>query len=114
MVLGTSEAQLFGIHMKRVRLFIILITAVITGIVTAFCGPIAFVGLAVPNLIRIVMKTQHHSLLIVGCALTGAVFLLLCDIAILHLEQYFSLPINALTSLIGAPFVILLVLRRLK
>ncbi len=114
LVLGASEASMLGIRIKRVRLFIILITAIITGIVTAFCGPIAFVGLAIPNLIRIVMKTQSHGILILGSMLTGAIFLLLCDIAIQYFETEFSLPINALTSLIGAPFVILLVLRRLR
>lgn len=114
LVLGASEATMLGVRIKRVRLLIILITAIITGIVTAFCGPIAFVGLAVPNLIRIVMKTQQHGILILGSLLTGAMFLLLCDITIQYLESEFSIPINALTSLIGAPFVILLVLRRLK
>lgn len=114
LVLGANEASMLGVRIKRVRLLIILITAVITGVVTAFCGPIAFVGLAVPNLIRIVMKTQNHGYLIIGSLLTGAIFLLICDILIQSLESDFSLPINALTSLIGAPFVILLVLRRLR
>lgn len=114
LVLGSTEAALLGVRIKRVRLLIILITAVITGVITAFCGPIAFVGLAVPNLIRIVMKTQRHGYLILGSLLTGAIFLLLCDIAIQQLETEFKLPINALTSLVGAPFVILLVLRRLR
>lgn len=114
LVLGASEAAMLGVRIKRVRFLIILITAVITGVVTAFCGPIAFVGLAVPNLIRIVMKTQNHGYLILGSLLTGAIFLLICDIAIQLLETKFALPINALTSLVGAPFVILLVLRRLR
>ena len=114
LVLGTSEASMLGVRMKRVRLLIILITAVITGIVTAFCGPIAFVGLAVPNLIRIVMKTQNHAYLLLGSLLTGAIFLLICDIIVQNLQGHFPMPINALTSLIGAPFVILLVLRRLR
>lgn len=114
LVLGSTEASMLGVRIKRVRLLIILITAIITGIVTAFCGPIAFVGLAIPNLIRIVMKTQNHAVLILGSMLAGALFLLLCDISIQFLETSFSLPINALTSIIGAPFVILLVLRRLR
>lgn len=114
LVLGVSEATLLGVRIKRVRLLIILVTAIITGVVTAFCGPIAFVGLAIPNLIRIVMKTQNHTWLILGSALCGGVFLLLCDITIQSLEDQFPIPINALTSLIGAPFVILLVLRRLR
>lgn len=114
LVLGASEASLLGVRIKQVRLVIILITAVITGVVTAFCGPIAFVGLAVPNLIRILMKTQSHGSLILGSLLTGAIFLLVCDILIQSVESEFALPINALTSIIGAPFVILLVLRRLR
>lgn len=114
LVLGASEAKLLGVRIKRVRLVIILITALITGVVTAFCGPIAFIGLAIPNLIRIVMKTQNHAILIIASALCGAVFLLLCDIVIQLMESAFVIPINAFTSLIGAPFVILLVLRRLR
>lgn len=114
LVLGTSEASNLGVRIKRVRLLIILITALITGVVTAYCGPIAFIGLAIPNLIRIVMKSQNHAVLIIGSALCGGVFLLLCDIVIQRMESSFVIPINAFTSLIGAPFVILLVLRRLK
>lgn len=114
LVLGDLEAKLLGTNIKRVRLIIILITAVVTGLVTAFCGPIAFVGLAVPNLVRIMFKTQNHFVLIIASAIIGAIFILLCDIAIQMIEPYFIMPINALTSLIGAPFVILLVLRRLR
>lgn len=114
LVLGSTEAESLGVRMKRVRILIILVTAVITGVVTAFCGPVAFVGLAIPNLIRIVMKTQNHALLIIASALCGSVFLLLCDILIQRMEDMYVLPINALTSIIGAPFVILLVLRRLR
>ncbi|MFT6982753.1 MAG: iron complex transport system permease protein [Crocinitomicaceae bacterium] len=114
LVLGDKEARLLGTNIKRVRVVIILITAIITGVVTAFCGPIAFVGLAVPNLVRILFKTQSHAILIIASILLGAMFILLCDIAIQLIEPYFIMPINALTSIIGAPFVILLVLRRLK
>ena len=114
LVLGASEAKLLGVRIKRVRLLIILITALITGVITAYCGPIAFVGLAVPNLIRIVMKTQNHRTLIIASALCGGLFLLLCDVIIQLMEESFVLPINAFTALIGAPFVIILVLKRLK
>ncbi len=114
LVLGTHEAALLGVRLKRVRLLIILITALITGVVTAFCGPIAFIGLAIPNLVRIVMKTQNHRLLIIASALCGAIFLVLCDIVVQAIESSFTIPINAFTSLIGAPFVILLVIRRLR
>lgn len=114
LVLGESEAKLLGVRIKKVRLFIIAITAIITGLVTAYCGPIAFVGLAVPNLVRILFKTQNHLVLIMASIITGAMFILICDIAIQLIEPYFVIPINALTSIIGAPFVILLVFRRLR
>jgi iron complex transport system permease protein len=114
LVLGDKEAQLMGVRIRRIRLIIILITAVITGMITAFCGPIAFVGLAVPNLVRILFKTQNHFVLILASLIIGALFVLFCDVGIQLLEPYFVIPINGLTSLIGAPFVILLVLKRLK
>jgi iron complex transport system permease protein len=114
LVLGETEAQLLGVRIKGVRIFIILVTAIVTGLVTAFCGPIAFVGLAVPNLVRILFKSQNHFVLILASAIVGAMFILICDIGIQLIEPYFIIPINALTSLVGAPFVILLVLRRLR
>jgi len=114
LVLGDQEAKLLGTNIKRVRLIIILITAIVTGLVTAFCGPIAFVGLAVPNLVRILFKSQNHFVLIIASAIIGGIFILLCDIAIQIIEPHFVMPINALTSLIGAPFVIILVLKRLR
>jgi len=114
LVLGSGEAKLLGVRIKRVRFFIILITALITGVITAYCGPIAFVGLAIPNLIRILLKTQNHAILIFVSLLCGGIFLLICDIIIQLLESSFLIPINAFTSIIGAPFVILLVLKRLK
>ncbi|MBL1281520.1 MAG: iron ABC transporter permease [Fluviicola sp.] len=114
LVLGENEAKLLGVNIKRVRLIIISITAILTGIITAFCGPIAFVGLAVPNLVRILFKTQQHFILISASLLMGALFILICDIVIQLLEPHFLLPINVLTSIIGAPMVILFILKRLK
>lgn len=114
LVMGQQHAQLMGIHFRRVRFLIICVTALLTGLITAFCGPIAFVGLAVPNLIRLLMKTQHHGVLLMACLLFGALFVLICDISIQLLESHFLLPINVFTSLIGAPIVVLLVLRRLR
>ncbi len=113
-VLGEQHAKLLGINVSNTRFIIILITAVLTGITTAFCGPISFVGLAVPNLTRILFKTQQHKILIPGTLLIGGIFILFCDIIIKLLENHFIIPINVLTSLIGAPMVIWLVLKRLK
>ena len=113
LVLGENQALMLGIQIKYVRLFLIIITAILTGLITAFCGPIAFVGLAVPNLVKLLFKTQSHSVLLLGCLLIGSVFLLLCDILVQLLESTVHIPINALTSIIGAPFVIVIVLKRL-
>ena len=113
LVIGEEEAQLLGVNSKTIRLFIISITALLTGLITAFCGPIAFVGLAVPNLVRITFKTQNHFTLIFASVFIGGGFVLVCDILIQLLENNIHIPINALTSLLGSPFVVLIVLKRL-
>ncbi len=114
LVIGEENAKLLGVNIKRARLFIIALTAVFTGLITAFCGPIAFVGLAVPNLVRMILKTQSHVTLIVSSALVGAIFILLCDICIQLIEPHFLIPINIFTSLIGAPFVVFIILKKLR
>lgn len=114
LVLGHEQAKLLGLNYRRMRFFIIGVTAILTGLITAYCGPIAFVGLAVPNLVRILLKTQHHGLLIVSSALIGGIFVLLCDALIQLLENHVMIPINVFTSIIGAPIVVLLILRKLR
>lgn len=114
LVLGETEAKLMGVKIKSTRYIIIAITAILTGIITAFCGPIAFIGLAVPNIARIIFKTQNHHVLIGASFLLGAIFLLSVDIFIQLLESRIVIPINALTSIIGAPIVVLIVFRKLK
>jgi iron complex transport system permease protein len=111
-VLGQDQAFQLGVRTQRVRFSMLAITALLAGSITAYCGPIAFVGLAIPNLGRQLLRTQDHLLLILFCLLFGALFLLGCDILSVYLEPYFSLPINVLTSLIGAPYIAYLVLRR--
>jgi iron complex transport system permease protein len=113
LVLGETEADQLGISIRRVRMLIIVCTALLTGLVTAFCGPIAFIGLAIPNLVKILFKTQDHRILIPASLLLGAVFLVCCDILVQIFATYVPLPINAVTSLIGAPMVIYFILKRL-
>ncbi len=113
LVLGDSQALMLGVRVKYIRIILIGITAILTGLITAFCGPIAFVGLAVPNLVKLLFKTQSHFTLFIGCLLTGSIFLLICDIIVQLLESTIHIPINALTSIVGAPFVIVIVLKRL-
>ena len=101
-----------GIKVNLVRFFILLLTALLAGSITAYCGPIAFVGLAIPNLARAILKTQDHLPLILFSVLMGALFLIVVDIVILLLDPWLSLPVNVLTAVLGAPYVAYLMLRR--
>lgn len=112
LVIGQENASMLGISVKNVRILTILIAAVLTGLITAFCGPIAFIGMAVPNLVKMIFKTQNHKLLIAGSIIVGGLFLLICDILVQLLANTMLLPINAITSMIGAPFVIYIILKR--
>ncbi len=114
LVLGEDECRLMGYNIKRLRLSIVFITALFTGLITAYCGPIAFVGLAVPNLTRILFKTQNHLMLLIANLLFGAFFMLSCDLLIQLFSGTILIPINALTSLLGAPFVIYILIRKLR
>lgn len=112
MLLGESYAESMGINPKRLRWMMISSTGLLAGSITAFCGPIAFVGIAVPHLARMIWKTSDHKILFLGSSIIGAFLLLLCD-AISQLPGTAqSLPINAVTSLVGAPIVISLVIRK--
>jgi len=114
LVFGERSAGLLGLKISQVRFLIMGITALLAGLITAFCGPIAFVGLAVPNLTRILLRTQNHRWLILGNLFFGAIFLLLCDSIIQLFSKQIALPINAFTSIIGAPFVVFILMRKLK
>jgi iron complex transport system permease protein len=111
MLLGESYAQSMGMAVLRSRLFIILATSLLTGAVTAFCGPIAFIGIAVPHMARMLFRTADHRILLPATLLLGAGILLACDILAQLPGSDKILPINAVTSLIGAPVVIWLVIR---
>jgi ABC-type Fe3+-siderophore transport system permease subunit len=112
LLLGENYAQSMGVKTGKMRWLMILSTGVLAGGITAFCGPIAFIGIAVPHLARMVWKSSDHRLLFPGSALVGAILLLLCD-AVGQLPGMAStLPINAVTSLIGAPIVISLIIKK--
>jgi iron complex transport system permease protein len=114
LVIGEKSAALLGLPVKSIRMFVLLLTALFAGLITAFCGPIAFVGIAIPNLTRILFQTTNHRYLIMGNCLIGAIFLLLTDSFIQVLEGQLSIPLNAITSIIGAPFVVFLLMRKLR
>lgn len=113
-LLGENYAQSMGINIRRTRLVFVLAVSLITGGVTAFCGPIAFVGLAVPHLVRLFIKTSNHKILLPATILGGAALLLFCDILAQLPGRTQILPLNAITSLIGAPVVIWMILRNKK
>ncbi|MEJ0032394.1 MAG: iron chelate uptake ABC transporter family permease subunit [Bacteroidota bacterium] len=114
LLLGENYATAIGISVKRSRLLILIASSILVGGVTAFCGPIAFVGLAVPHLVRIIIPTTNHKTLIPAVFLGGGVLLLLCDIIAQLPGSTQILPLNAVTSMIGAPVVIWLVIKNRK
>ncbi|MFT7613400.1 MAG: iron complex transport system permease protein [Parvicellaceae bacterium] len=111
-LLGDVYARSIGVDTKRVRWIILITAGLLTSIVTAFCGPIAFLGLAVPHLAKGWFKSSDHRVLIPGCLLIGISLALFCDI-VAKVPGYsdISLPLNAVTSAIGAPIVILVLLK---
>lgn len=113
-LLGENYAKSLGINIKKSRNIILLITSLLTGVITAFSGPIAFVGLAVPHIAKMIFSTSNHKILLPASALIGATVLLICDIIAQLPTSEFTLPINAITSLFGAPVVIWLLIRKKK
>lgn len=110
MLLGDDYANSVGVDVKRVRWLIILSATLLTGAVTAFTGPIGFIGIAVPHIIRELLQTSAHRVLTPCCMLCGAVLMLACDILSQLPGSGYILPINALSSLIGAPVVLWIIL----
>ena len=110
LLLGEDYAVSLGIPIRRVRTLLILSTGLLAGGVTAFCGPIAFVGVAVPHIARGLMRTSNHRLTLPTAALVGADLLLLCDI--ICYSATYPLPISTVSALFGAPIVIWVILRR--
>jgi len=114
MLLGENYAKSMGVNVKRTRNITLISTSLLTGVITAFSGPIAFIGLAVPHLTKLLFNTSNHKILIPAVAISGAIIMLICDsIAQLPNSEY-TLPINAITSLFGAPIIIWLLVRKRK
>lgn len=114
LLLGENYAKSLGLNIKQSRLIIIIATSLLAGTITAFAGPIAFIGLAIPHMTRQIFNTSNHKILLPAVFLFGAIVMLICDsIAQLPTSDY-TLPINAITSLIGAPVVIWLLVRKRK
>jgi iron complex transport system permease protein len=112
LLLGEDYARSMGLHVKRARVWIICTTALLAGSVTAFCGPLAFIGVAIPHLGRSLFNTSDHRLLIPAVVLLGAVMALVADIVSVLPGLQVVLPLNAVTSLIGAPVIAWIILSR--
>ena len=112
LLLGENYARSIGIDMKRTRNLILLATSLLTGVITAFAGPIAFIGLAALHVTKLVLNTSDHRIILPAAAVLGALIMLISDtIAQLPGSEY-TLPINAITTLFGAPIVIWLLVRK--
>jgi len=111
LLMGENYAKSMGINLKKTKFIIILVTCMLVAVCTAFVGPIAFVGLAVPHITRMIYKTTNHFQLFTGNIILGALILVLCDIICQLPGEQFVLPINAVTSILGAPLVIYLILK---
>ena len=114
LLLGENYAKSVGINFNRTRNIILVATSLLTGVITAFSGPIAFIGLATPHITKLIFNTSNHKLLIPAVALIGAIMMLISDTIAQLPNSEFTLPINAITSLFGAPVVIWLLLRKKK
>lgn len=106
LLLGENYAKSMGINIAKYRRIILIATSILAGSITAFVGPIAFIGLAVPHLAKIFLQTSNHKVLFVSTLFIGATIMLLCDVISQMPGANFTLPINAVTSLFGAPIVI--------
>lgn len=111
--LGDEYATSLGINIKRTRRALLLSTGLLTAVATAFCGPITFVGLAVPHIARLICRTSDHRTLLPATILCGALIAVLCNIAC-ALPTNIIIPINAVTPLFGAPVIIYILIRRRK
>ncbi|WP_313807211.1 iron ABC transporter permease [Flavobacterium sp.] len=114
LLLGENYARSLGLNFQKARLVIILATSLLAGSITAFAGPIAFVGLAVPHIAKLLFQTSNHRILFFSTLLIGSGIMLLCDLLSQFPGSDITLPINAITSIIGAPVVIWLLLRKKK
>jgi len=112
LLLGPQYAQSLGISLRKSTFLMVLATSILAGSITAFAGPIAFIGLAVPHLVRQIIGSSDHKIMVPSSFLWGSIIMLLCDTVAQIPFSSMTLPINAITSILGAPVVIWILLRR--
>ena len=110
LLLGENYARTMGMNIKRSRTLVFISTALLTGTVTAFCGPVGFIGLAVPHITRLLFDNADHRILMPGTMLTGLIAMLICDI----IAKKFLLPVNCITALLGVPVILWVIGKNLR
>ena len=106
LMLGDRYAENLGINIQHTRNWLLIITGLLTAIVTAFCGPVAFIGLAVPHMVRLLLHTDNHRSLLPATILMGSIVALVCSLLCVMPGESGVIPLNAVTPLIGAPVII--------
>lgn len=114
LLLGENYARTMGLNIKRTRLMVTLTTVLLAGTVTAYCGPIGFVGLAVPHVARMLFREADHRVLVPATMLCGTTIMLLCDVASSLPASDLTLPINTVSALVGIPIVVVVIFRNRK
>ena len=112
MLLGTQYAESLGINIRQMRNLLLVTVGLLTAVTTAFCGPISFIGLAIPHISRLLFRTDNHQILLPGTVLTGAVIALFCNLVCYLPGELGIIPLNAVTPLIGAPVIIYVIIKR--
>lgn len=112
LLLGPHYAENLGFNVRRIRNLLLLVTGLLTAVITAFCGPISFLALAVPHIARLILRTQNHRHLLPITILTGSAIALLCNVLTSLPGENGILPLNAITPMVGAPVIIYVLLRK--
>lgn len=112
MLLGTQYAESLGINIRQIRNLLLVTVGLLTAVITAFCGPVSFLGLAIPHMTRLLLHTENHQILLPGTVLTGAVIALFCNLICYLPGELGIIPLNAVTPLIGAPVIIYVIIKR--
>ena len=112
LLLGSQYAESLGVSTRQLRNILLVVVGLLTAITTAFCGPISFIGLAIPHIARLLFRTENHQLLLPGTVLSGAAIALLCNFICYLPREAGIIPLNAVTPLIGAPVIIYVIVQR--
>jgi iron complex transport system permease protein len=111
LMLGDRYAENLGVSIRRVRNWLLLVTGLLTAITTAFCGPVSFIGLAVPHMARLLLRTDNHLVLMPATMLCGAVVALVCNLVCFLPGENGVIPLGAVTPLMGAPVIIYVIMK---